>query len=109
MHEPLVMSPDEWQAAMSVMSRHGATTNHIGVTDVILPRAHLQFMGFDADGDMPKVFGDLACACEFLFELATAGHMAIFNVYAEDGEPTSYVTTAEAMERVRTLPRASHP
>jgi hypothetical protein len=103
MDEPLVMNADELRAAMAVMTRHGATTNDLGVTQVALAKAHLQFMGFDEQGDVPSVVGDLACACEFLFELATAGRMAIQNVYAEEGEPTSYVTSVEAFERAQTL------
>jgi hypothetical protein len=102
-YEPLVMSSDELQAAISVMSRYGATTNHVGVTQVVLAKAKLQFTGLDAEGDMPRVDGDLASACEFLFELATAGQMAIYNVYSEEGEPACYVTTPEAYERAQTL------
>ena len=95
---PLVMRDDELHAALAVIARHG-TLDEDGGGILDLSAAKIEFSSFGAEGDLVKVSGDLARACEFLFELATAGQIAVVILSAGDDEPASLVTTANALAR----------
>ena len=102
MHAPLVMSAVELDAARAVIARRGGTLDD-GAGLLTLRHAAIQFYGFDAEGDLVKVIGDLRTACEFLFELATEGQLVIWNGAAADDRVASFVTTTAALARTRAL------
>jgi hypothetical protein len=98
MHSPVVMSEKELGAALSVLGRYGGGLDEDGGGLVVLDGAELQFSGFDEEGDLVKILGDLRVACRTLFELATVGQMVIM-----PDEGNAYVTTAEALGRAEEL------
>lgn len=102
MHAALVMSAAELDAALAVIARRGGSLDDGGGL-LTLAHAAIQFYGFDAEGDLVKVIGDLRTACEFLFELASAGQLVIWNGAADDDRPASFVTTTDALSRAAAL------
>lgn len=98
-HAPLVMNDAELRAALSVLARHGGLDADGGGL-LTLANAKIEFSGFDEEGGLVKVIGALACASELLFELATAGELAIWNMSDEDG-PATFVTRADVLARAR--------
>lgn len=97
MHAPLVMSAEELSAALSVLARYGGLDEDSGGR-VELEGAALELSGFDEEGALVKIMGDLGVACRALFELATAGELLIV---PDEGD--AYVTTAGALARARQL------
>jgi hypothetical protein len=100
MHAPLVMSDAELQASLAVLARHGGRLDEGGGGLVRLEGAALEFSGFNEEGDLVKVNGDLHVACRLLFELAAAAQMAIL----PDGGD-GLVTSREALVRAQQLER----
>lgn len=98
MHSPLVMSEKELGDALAVLARYGGRLDEDGGGLIVLGGAQLQFSGFDEQGDLVKIIGDLGVACRTLFELATAGQMVIV-----PDEGNACVTTAEALGRAASL------
>ncbi|MFO0639013.1 MAG: hypothetical protein U0183_07365 [Polyangiaceae bacterium] len=97
MHSPLVMSAEELAAALAVLARYGALDEN-GDGRALLDGAALELSGFDEQGGLVKVIGDLGVACRALFELATAGELLIL---PDEGD--AQVTTAGALTRARDL------
>jgi hypothetical protein len=97
MHAPLVMSDAELECALAILARHGGRLGEDGGGLVRLDGAALEFSGFDAEGDLVNVSGDLRVACRVLFELAEAGQMAILPDTG-DGLVTSRETLARAQQ-----------
>ena len=81
----------------------GATLDDDASGLLTLAGAHIQFYGWGAGGDMVKVIGDLETACVVLFDLATAGHLALSAPNFLEDEPT-LVTTADALARIADAP-----
>lgn len=97
MHAPLVMSAEEHSAALAVLARHGGLEEDAG-GQIVLEGAALELSGFDEEGALVKIMGDLGVACRALFELATAGELLIV---PDEGD--AFVTTAGALARARQL------
>jgi hypothetical protein len=95
---PLVMSEAEFEASVAVLARHGGRLDEDGGGLVRLEGAALEFSGFDEEGDLVKVIGDLHVACRVLFELAVAGQMAIL---PDSGD--GLVTSGAALVRAQQL------
>ena len=100
MQIPLVMDAGELAAARAILLRDG-TVDDEGFAVVASPTFRLQWFGFDEEGGLVEVRGDLKDACERLFELATAGALAIVLTQAE--APVAAVTTTDAFLRARAL------
>ncbi len=98
MHAPVAMSETELQGTLAVLARHGGRLDECGSGLVRLEGAALQFSGFNAEGDLIKVIGDLRVACRVLFDLAAAGQMAIL---PDSGH--GLVTSSEALARAQQL------
>lgn len=98
MHAPLVMNDGELRASLAVLARSGGGLDEIGGGLVRFDGGALQFSGFDEEGDLVKVIGDLPAACGVLFDLATAGQLAIL---PDSGD--GLVTTEDALGRARDL------
>lgn len=96
-HAPLVMSAEEHSAALAVLARYGELDED-GGGQIALEGAALELSGFDEQGALVKVLGDLDVACRALFELATAGELLIV---PDEGD--AFVTTAGALARARQL------
>lgn len=102
----LEMTDDEYRAASAIFARYG-TIDEYGEGRLALPTASIEVWGFDFDGCMMNLVGDLHGACELLFELATAARL-IVQFESAAGDPSALVTTAEVLEQVRALDDAAH-
>jgi hypothetical protein len=98
MHAPLVMNESELRASLAVLAEHGGGLDEDGGGLVRFEGAALQFSAFGEDGDLVKVIGDLRVASGVLFDLATAGQLAIL---ADGGD--GLVTTKDALARAKQL------
>lgn len=102
----LEMNAEEHRAAAAIIARHGALDDH-GEGRIALPVAQIEIWGFDFDGCMMNLSGDLQSACDFVFELATAARLVV-QFEAAPGDPSALVTTAEALTLARALDEAAH-
>jgi hypothetical protein len=102
----LEMDDEEYRAAAAVIARHGAVDEH-GEARLELPTAQIDIWGFDVDGAMMKLLGDLRGACEFVFELATAARLVV-QFESAVGAASALVTTAAALTQARALDAAAH-
>ena len=101
----LEMNDDEYRSAVAIMARHGKVDEH-GEGRLDLPTAQIEIWGFDYDGCMMNLIGELQGACDFVFELATAACL-IVQFEAEIGEASALVTTPELLTRTRALDDAA--
>jgi hypothetical protein len=102
----LEMSDEEYRAAAAVIARYGAVDEY-GEGRLDLPTAQIEMWGFDFDGCMMNLVGDLHGACDFVFELATAARLVVQFDSAE-GEAGALVTTPEVLAQARALDDAAH-
>src|SRR3954447_7706394 len=63
----LEMSEEEYRAAAAIIARYGVVDEH-GEAHLDLPTAQIEIWGFDRDGCMMNLVGDLRGACDFVFE-----------------------------------------
>lgn len=102
----LEMNDDEYRAATAIMGRHGAVDEY-GEGRLDVPTAQIEVWGFDYDGCMMKLLGELRGACELVFELATAARL-IVQFESAAGDASALVTTAELLTQARALDEAAH-
>jgi len=98
LHAPLVMSATEHAAMLTVIGRHGGRLDDCGGGRVVLEKAALFFSGFDEEGGLVKVEGDLRLACVVLFDLAEAGQLVVLPDLGD-----ALVTSRSALERATAL------
>lgn len=102
----LEMSGDEYEEAAAILARYGKIDEY-GEGRLVLPTAQVEVWGFDYDGCMMNLVGDLPAACEFLFELASAARLVI-QFASSAGAPSAFVTTEDTLRRARALDEAAH-
>jgi hypothetical protein len=102
----LEMNDEEHRAAAAIMARHGAIDEHGGGC-LTLPTAQIEVWGFDHDGCMMNLAGELRGACELLFELATTAHL-IVQFESPAGDASALVTTEALLAQARALDDAAH-
>jgi hypothetical protein len=102
----LEMNDEEHRAATAIMARYGAIDEH-GEGRLALPTAQIDIWGFDYDGCMMNLLGELRGACELLFELATAARL-IVQFESAAGDASALVTTAALLAQARALDDAAH-
>ncbi len=102
----LEMTDDEYRAAAALLARYGQVDEY-GEGRLDLPTAQVEVWGFDFDGCMMNLIGDLRGACDFVFELATAAHLVV-QFEAELGEACALVTTPETLALTQALDEAAH-
>lgn len=102
----LEMNDEEYRAAAAIMARYGAVDEY-GEGRLALPTAQVEVWGFDYDGCMMNLIGELQSACDFVFELATAARLVVqFESAASDA--SALVTTPELLSQARALDAAAH-
>ena len=102
----LEMSDEEYRAAAAIIARHGAVDEH-GEGRLDLPAAQIEIWGFDYDGCMMNLIGELRGACDFVFELATAARLVV-QFESAAGDASALVTTAELLKQARALDDEAH-
>lgn len=102
----LEMNEEEYRAAAALMARYGKV-DELGEGRLELPNAQIEVWGFDYDGCMMNLLGELRGACDFVFELATAAHLVV-QFESAAGEASALVTTAELLTATRALDAAAH-
>lgn len=102
----LEMNEAEHRAATAVLAQYGKVDEH-GEGRLDLPTAQVEVWGFDYDGCMMNLIGELRGACDFVFELATAARL-IVQFESPTSEPSAVVTTPEALALARALDEAAH-
>jgi hypothetical protein len=102
----LEMNDEEYRAAAAIMARYGAV-DEVGEGRLEVPAAQIEIWGFDYDGCMMNLIGELRGACDFLFELATAARL-IVQFESAAGEASALVTTAALLTQARALDDAAH-
>lgn len=102
----LEMNDEEYRAAAAIMARYGKLDEH-GEGRLELPTAQIEIWGFDYDGCMMNLIGDLRVACDFVFELATGARL-IVQFESAAGDASALVTTPELLTETRALDGAAH-
>lgn len=102
----LEMSDEEYRTAAAILARYGKVDEH-GEGRLDLPTAQIEVWGFEFDGAMMNLIGELRGACDFLFELATAARL-IVQFESPIGEASALVTTPEALAMTESLDEAAH-
>lgn len=100
------MNDEEYRKAAALLARYGEMNDH-GEGRLDLPTAQIEVWGFEIDGAMMNLVGELRGACDFLFELATAARL-IVQFESPIGEASALVTTPEALGLTRALDEAAH-
>ncbi len=102
----LEMNDEEYRAAIAIMARYGAVDEY-GDGRLDLPTAQIELWGFDRDGCMMNLLGELRGACDFVFELATAAHL-IVQFESAVGVGAALVTTPALLTLAHALDDAAH-
>lgn len=102
----LEMNDEEYRAAAALMARYGAVDEY-GEGRLDLPTAQIEVWGFDYDGCMMNLRGEVWGACEFVFELATAAHLVV-QFESAAGDASALVTTEQSLTQARALDAAAH-
>ncbi|MFO0738313.1 MAG: hypothetical protein U0270_20640 [Labilithrix sp.] len=102
----LEMTDEEYRAASDVIARYGKVDEY-GEGRLDLPTAQIEIWGFDFDGCMMNLIGELRGACDFVFELATAARLVV-QFESEVGAASALVTSAEAERQAGALDDAAH-
>lgn len=100
----LEMNDAEYHAATSLMARYGAIDEY-GEGLLELATAQVEVWGFDYDGCMMRLLGELRCASDFVFALATAAHLVV--QFESAGGPSALVTTPASLDAARALDPAA--
>lgn len=100
------MSDAEYRAASAVVARYGKIDEY-GEGRLELFGGEVEVWGFDYDGAMLSLIGDLRGPCDFVFELATAGRLVV-QFDAPLGEACALVTTQEVLTLTEALDAAAH-
>lgn len=101
----LEMNDAEYDAATAIMARYG-TIDEYGEGLLDLPAAKVEVWGFEYDGCMMNLVGDVRSACELVFELATAAHLVV-QFDSADGDASALVTTPELLQQASALDAAA--
>jgi hypothetical protein len=101
----LEMVDEEYRAATAIMARYGGVDEY-GEGRLSLPAAQIEVWGFEYDGCMMNLSGDLRAACDFVFELATAAHLVV-QFESVQGDASALVTTPDLLKRVQALDDAA--
>lgn len=101
----LELSEEDYRAAAEIFARHGKV-DEFGEGRLELPTAQVEVWGFDYDGWMMNLAGDLRGACDLVFELATAARL-IVQFEGAAGEASALVTTPEVLSRANVLDEAA--
>jgi hypothetical protein len=99
------MDDEEYRAATSIMARYGGVDEY-GEGRLGLPGAQAEVWGFEYDGCMMNLSGDLRTACEFVFELATAARLVV-QFESAAGDASALVTTPELLAQAQALDDAA--
>lgn len=102
----LEMNDEEYRAAAAIIARYGAV-DPSGEGRLDLPTAQIEIWGFDVDGGMMNLVGELRGACDFVFELATAARLVV-QFESAAGDASALVTTAEVLKQARALDDDAH-
>ncbi len=102
----LEMTDEEYRAATAVLARYGKVDEY-GEGRLDLTTAQIEVWGFDFDGAMINLIGELRGACDVLFELATAASLVV-QFESALGEASALVTTPGALALTRALDQAAH-
>lgn len=101
----LEMNDEEYRAATAIMARHGGVDEY-GEGRLVLPAARIEVWGFEYDGCMMSLSGDLRTAIEFVFELATAARL-IVQFESAAGDASALVTTPKLLAEAQALDAAA--
>jgi len=102
----LEMTDDDFRTAAALLARHGRVDEH-GEGRLELPTAQIEIWGFEHDGCMMNLLGELRGACDFVFELATAARLVV-QFESPTGEASALVTTEALLAQARALDDAAH-
>lgn len=102
----LEMTDEEYRAASAVLARYGRIDEY-GEGRLTLPAGEVEVWGFDYDGGMMNLIGDLRGGCDLVFELASAARLVV-QFEAPHGEACALVTTPEALALTDALDEAAH-
>jgi hypothetical protein len=101
----LEMNDDEYLAATAIMARYGGVDEY-GEGRLALPAAQVEVWGFEYDGCMMNLSGNLRTACDFVFELATVARLVV-QFESTEGDASALVTTPELLTQAQALDEAA--
>lgn len=95
---PLAMSDAQLEALRAAVARHGSKLDEHGTAVIDVPGARIALDGVGPGGGSATLWGNLDACWQILFDLASAGELAM-----QLNEDEAVATTREARERAGAL------